>query len=131
MTKKAKARKLVHGLVALSFTGDKLNQKKVREIYKSFLKLPPYQTLIYLKTYLVTLKKYIEFRSLVTSSSTKLSVSERASILKIFKKDFVIFKQIVNLDPSLLGGLRIKIGDVIFDHSVKGKIISLGQNILG
>lgn len=129
MTSKQKLQSLVHQLVNYSFVGDKLSQERVNGITKSFARLPLSQSLTYLRTYLRELKKYIEFRSLLVDSSTELRQSQIAAISKAFKKDYLVFEQKVNLDPSLLGGLRIKIGDSVFDYSVKARIAELGKSI--
>lgn len=129
MTSKQKLQSLVHQLVSYSFVGDKLSQERVKGITKTFARLPLSQSLTYLRTYLRELKKYIEFRSLHVDSSTELSQSQIVAITRTFKKDYLVFEQKVNLDPSLLGGLRIKIGDAIFDYSVKARIAELGKNI--
>ncbi len=129
MTSKQKLQSLVHRLVTHSFTEGKLKSAKVSQITRSFTKLSSSQGLVYLKSYLQELKKYLQFRSLVIDCSSKLSQSQLATISKTFKKDYLVLETRENLDPSLLGGLRIKIGDAIFDYSLKARINELGKKI--
>ena len=66
-----------------------------------------------------------------TSSAVELTEKERGSLIDSFSKHLglsVVLKASVN--PHLLGGLVCRIGDTVYDGSLRGKLVRLGQQIL-
>lgn len=79
-------------------------------------------------------EKYNEVNGIAVaevSSVRALSDDEKtaieAALKELLKKSSVTIENIVN--PSLLGGLRIRVGNTIFDGSVSGKLNRLKNNI--
>ena len=64
------------------------------------------------------------------TSALPLTAEEKAIIQKdVFTKTGSEVKVEYRVDPSILGGLVIKVGDKLIDGSVSGKLDSLRQNI--
>ena len=64
------------------------------------------------------------------TSALPLTAEEKAIIAKgCFCKSGKEVKVDYHVDPSILGGLVIKVGDKLIDGSVSGKLDSLRQNI--
>jgi len=63
--------------------------------------------------------------SAVVTSALPLTNDEQASVKKNFDAKEVTFK----VDPGILGGLIVKIGDKVLDGSVAGKLEGLRQNL--
>ena len=63
--------------------------------------------------------------SAVVTSALPLTNDEQESVKKNFNVKEVSFK----VDPAILGGLVVKIGDKVLDGSVAGKLESLRQNL--
>lgn len=66
-----------------------------------------------------------------TSSAVELTEKERGSLIDRLSKHLgrsVVLK--TSVDPHLLGGLVCRIGDLVFDGSLRGKLVRLGQQIL-
>lgn len=65
-------------------------------------------------------------------STRALSDEEKENLEISFKKQFN--KQHVSItnviDPSLIGGIRIKVGNTIYDGSISGKLNRIKQNIV-
>jgi F-type H+-transporting ATPase subunit b len=59
------------------------------------------------------------------TSALPLTGAEQESVKKNFNAKDVTFK----VDPSILGGLVVKIGDKVLDGSVAGKLEGLRQNL--
>jgi len=63
--------------------------------------------------------------SAVVTSALPLTNDEQESVKKNFNAKEVTFK----VDPAILGGLVVKIGDKVLDGSVAGKLEGLRQNL--
>jgi F-type H+-transporting ATPase subunit delta len=66
---------------------------------------------------------------LVTTSAPLDDASEKALVAKLkstFKKDVRI---ISSVDPSIIGGLIVRIGDTVFDGSVNGQLSVLRRDL--
>ncbi len=66
-------------------------------------------------------------------STRELSAEESAKISAVFAK--LVGKQSLNItneiDPSLLGGIRVQIGNHIYDSSVANKLERLKRELIG
>ena len=66
-------------------------------------------------------------------STRELTEDERARISTVFSKN--VGKQSLRIenivDPSLLGGIRIQIGNRIYDSSLSTKLDRLKRNLIG
>lgn len=116
-------RNLVEKLVTGSLTvKGEINNKAVTETIKVIKKLPTVNAISALTLYQKGLKREISKTTLEITSPVKLTSIDTKNITAVAKKSFQINSIKMVLDPSLLGGLRIKIGDVVFDDTVKSKI---------
>ena len=63
-------------------------------------------------------------------SATLLSVAQRAKIeaelVSIFDKGI---SPMFRVDPSLIGGLRVVVGNTVFDNSVKTRLAEMKKNV--
>lgn len=110
-------------LVNLSFNSKgEIKESTVQNIVTSLKKLPANDAIQSLILYQKGLKREIGKTTLEISSPVKLSQAEIKKISSAAPKNFNITNVKTVLDSSLLGGLRIKIGDVVFDDSVLAKI---------
>lgn len=109
--------------MGLSFNAKgEVQEKIVSDNVRLIKKLAFYDAISLLTLYLKGLRREIAKTTLEITSSTPLSLAEKNIITKIACKNFKINKILTTVDPSLLGGLCIKIGDTVFDDSVKNKI---------
>lgn len=114
---------LIEKSVGESFNSKgEINEPKVAEIIKVLKKLPNVDAIVALGLYGKGLKREINKTTLEITSPVKLSATEIKNITDTAKKSFQINQTKTVLDSSLLGGLRIKIGDVVFDDTVQNKI---------
>lgn len=129
MTKSDKIKNVIYQAVEDSFTNQSISKKKVWQYTKIFSSISSVDAIAYLQVYLHGLRKYIQDRTLVIETPISLSDSDQLAIRKNLGQKYSIMGSSVKIDTSLLGGLRIKIGDVILDDSVKTKIDQLGEII--
>ncbi len=67
-------------------------------------------------------------RSVVVESATVLNDGERQKVVAGLTKDYGNKLTIeYKINPELLGGLRIKVGDDVYDGSVQGRIDRLSK----
>jgi F0F1-type ATP synthase delta subunit len=119
----------INKLVDQSFKGGKADEKFITNVIATLKKLSLAESLETLQLYQKGLKRKIEENTLVVESAVKLSAVELKTVEKIIKRDVLAVEQ--KLNPSLLGGLRIKIGDEFLDFSLKSKISQVMNIIKG
>lgn len=123
---------IINKLVINSFTPQgEVKANVVMGNTKLLKKLSLGEAIAALTLYQKGLKKEILKTTLEVMSPTAISSSQKNLITKITKKTFQINQVITTIDPSMLGGLRIKIGDFVFDDSVQNKIGQLKGVING
>lgn len=131
MKKNKRVLKLVEKCVGVCCREGKVNAQKASRTLKLLKSFSTDRAIFAISEFLKGIKKQKDQYLLVVESNTKLSQTEINKFAKILKKDH-IFSEVRNVvNPSLLGGLRIKIGDNIHDYSLKGKIAQLGGAIHG
>lgn len=114
-------------LVTQSFKNGKADEAFITKVTTVIKKQPSSEALQLLAIYLKGLKRQIEQRTLIVESAVKLSEKELKEARKLVKQPIFAVEQ--KLNPSLLGGLRIKIGDEFLDFSLKSKINQIKERI--
>lgn len=129
MKNKRKILEIVEQTVKDSFQGGKLSASKVNRYINLFKQLPKSVAITYLTAYKRGLKREEEKTILNIQSSVPLSSAHKQIILNLFKKENRISKVEVQTNPSLLGGVLIKIGDMIYEDTITSRINQLGEII--
>jgi F-type H+-transporting ATPase subunit delta len=124
------ARKTSRRLLSLSFTDGKLDQQKVNQMVQSVFRDKPRHYGEVLQDYQRLLRLEVEKRHAVVESATALnSTLSNLLITKLkarYGDDLTIeFKT----NSSLLGGLRVKLGDDVWDGSVRNRLRTLQEQI--
>lgn len=125
-------KELVEKAVTESFdkTG-KLSEKTVERFTKAFKSLPISESIPTLSGYTSSLKRVISQNTLTIESPIAISKVEAQKISQLLEKHYQISQTNTSINPGLLGGLRLKIGDLVLDDSINGKIDQLGEIIHG
>ncbi len=116
-------------LVERSFVKGRADEEFIAKVIASLKKLNIAESLETLSLYQKGLKRKIAENTLVVESAVVLSQSELNSIQKMLKREVFAIEQ--KLNTSLLGGLRIRIGDEFLDFSLKSKINQVKERIKG
>lgn len=106
----------------LSFKKGVLDEAIARKFVKSFKALPLNEAIISLNYYLQAVRRETAKTVLTVDSVIKIPRSELESIETAFKKEYQILETREEVDSSLLGGIKVRIGDVIFDNSLKSRV---------
>ena len=118
----------------LSATFDSL----VHDITKSFFKLivSKGRSAILFEVSRQFIKQYNALKGIMTASvksATPLTEANLVSIVEVVKRELGANEVIIDskVDPSLIGGLIIKVGDKQFDASISGKLNKLKKQFAG
>ncbi len=124
--------KMVDNLIRTSFDDEgMLSQDKVVEHVKMIKSLPVTEAIATLSEYLHRIRIEVTKTTLEITSFIPLSNVQVKNITEAIRGDHVVMSVVSNVDPSLLGGIRVKIGDVVYDDSLIRKVIQLGDEIGG
>lgn len=131
MKNKKQLKKLVRRMTHESVKDGVLQEKKVLTFIKEIKKLHLAKALYLLNEYKKALGLEISKHTLVVESAMKLSNKQLSNIKGELKNMGKIVKTENKINPDLIGGLKIKVGDLIFDDSIKSKITQIGGMIHG
>jgi F-type H+-transporting ATPase subunit delta len=124
------ARKVSREMFRHSFTSSKLDEEKITEMVQSVIARKPRHYVDVLKDYQHLLHLEMEKRHAVIESATPLNRSVGDQIvanLRVRYGDDLTTEFRTN--PELLGGLRIKIGNDVWDGSVKSRLNQLQEQL--
>lgn len=122
--------KLVQKAVDQSFEKDRIDGSKVKKIVETFKRQSLNEAVFCLENYLKLLRQEFSRRQVVVYSASKLNTDEQEQIMRQVNLKFQISNLKFEVDPSLLGGVKIKIGDDIYDNSVSAKVNKVKEAIL-
>src|SRR5258708_23047041 len=125
MIAKRKLQQLADKAVKASFDKGSIDEKKAKDFISVLKNLPKSEAIFVLQAFIKGIKRQIEDATLVVESASDLSKEELRQIQKEFMKNHFIADIRVVLNPRLLGGLRIKIADFVYDYSLENKVQQL------
>jgi len=79
--------------------------------------------------FLKELKRREREHTMFIETTISLSSAQITKMKKIVDKKVKITKVLVTINPEILGGFRLKIGDEIWDESVLGRIMQVKEVI--
>ena len=124
------ARKVSREMFRHSFTSSKLDEEKITEMVQSVIARKPRHYVDVLKDYQHLLQLEVEKRHAVIESATPLNRSVGDQIVANLKARYgEDLTTEFRTNPELLGGLRIKIGNDVWDGSVKNRLNQLQQQL--
>ncbi|MCI8917945.1 MAG: ATP synthase F1 subunit delta [Eubacterium sp.] len=84
-----------------------------------------------LSYFITQVKEYKKIGTAYISSAMELSLAQKDSIRRklLDTTDYVQFDLIYDIDPSLIGGIVIRIGDRVVDGSVKSRLARLTSEL--
>lgn len=106
----------------LSFKGGKLDEVVVRKFIKAFKGLPLGESILTLNQYMKALRSGVNKTTLTVESVVSIPKADIKELSSVLGKQYQILETREELNPSLLGGVKVRIGDVIFDNSIKARI---------
>lgn len=124
------SRKLSRQLFRSSFQDGKLDASKVSDVVKAIVTSKQRHHLDIIKNYQRLIRLEIEKRHAIIESALELDGTTCEKVEKDLKKKYgndltAEFK----VNPDLIGGLRIKLGNDVWDGSVRNRLARLEEQL--
>ena len=130
MKTQKEARKISREMFRHSFTSSKLDEEKITEMVQSLIAQKPRHYVDVLKDYQHLLQLEVEKRHAVIESAVPLNRSVGDQIIANLRARYgEDLTTEFRTNPELLGGLRVKIGNDVWDGSVKSRLNQLQQQL--
>lgn len=123
-------RQLSKELLRASFTDGQLDQGRVASLVTSVIEKKPRNYIKVLESYKRLLRLEVEKRHATIESASELPPEASAQIVKNLQRKYgsdLTSKFLVN--PSLLGGMRVRVGSDVWDGSVRNRLQRLQQQL--
>lgn len=131
MINRKKVQKIIHKYVEESVTDGKPNARMVLYYSQEFKKLSGNQAIIYLSEYIKAMRKKVDNYILYIESAQKLSSIQKNKIIRLIETFYPVSQVVEKTDSKLLGGIRVKIGDHVFEDTIQSRIEQVGEAIHG
>lgn len=128
MKKNRKLDKVISQAVSASIKGSTIDASKVASFSKSFKSLSLTDTVYALTQYKKGLAEFINKHTLTISAPVELPKELISKISSSLNSEFKINNSKFNLDSSLLAGFKFKIGDEVYDNSLRASLERLKTN---
>jgi len=130
MTRDKKIRQFARSLVELSRDNGVVTESRVTETLAALKKAELRQKLTVLKAYLFYIRRAVAEQTAVVATPGALSPEALAAIESNFTKVYGRpISAVTKPDPSLIAGVRIRVGDDVYDASVAGHLKRLAENV--
>jgi len=123
-------RQLSREMLRASFTDGQLDRGKIASLVQSLIAKKPRRYIDILQNYKRLLRLEIEKRHAKIESASELSPQTASNIVAKLKRkygDDLTAEFIV--DPTLLGGTRVRVGSDVWDGSVRNRLQRLQQQL--
>ena len=123
-------RQLSREMLRASFKDGQLDQEKIGAIVQSLIARRPRHLVDVLQHYKRLLRLEIEKRHAKIGSATKLAPQAEANILDRLKRKYGgdLTSEFV-VDPTLLGGVRVRVGSDVWDGTLRNRLERLQQQL--
>ena len=123
-------RQLSREMLRASFTDGQLDQGKIASLVQSLIAKKPRRFLDILQDYKRLLRLEIEKRRATIESASELSSQNSSTILAKLKQRYGDdLTAEFRIDPTLLGGMRIRVGSDVWDGTVRNRLQQLQQQL--
>ncbi|MBI5395312.1 MAG: F0F1 ATP synthase subunit delta [Verrucomicrobia bacterium] len=126
MTTSREARRIARALFRESFTDGRLDEAKVRQAIQQLAAARPRMLVAILKSYERLVRLEVERNTARVESAAELDAALRgrltAQLQQIYRRPVAAE---FNVNPELIGGVRVRIGSDVWDGSVSGRLREL------
>lgn len=130
MKKSKTLQKIINKLAENSFKEGKMMENQVTKAIKILKSQPRLKAIQALKEYLKQIKRRQRQHTMYIETAIPLSSTQIRKVKKFVEKKVRITKVLTNIDPQILGGFRLQVGDNIYDESILGKINQVKEAII-
>ena len=130
MIRDQKITKLAKKLLELSKDSGVVTESKVGEVLAGLQQVQHRHHLTVLKTFLNYLRREVALQTAVVSTPTKLSDDALKAIEVQFSKLYNRpVSAVTQTDTNLIAGVRVRVGDDVYDASVAGRLQRLAESV--
>lgn len=123
-------RQLSRGMLRASFTDGQLDNGKISALVQSLVTKKPRHYIDVLQHYKRLLRLEIEKRHARVESAMKLDPETAKQIVDRLKRKYGNdVTADFDVDPALLGGLRVRVGDDVWDGTLRSRLQRLEQQL--
>jgi len=123
-------RRLSREMLRASFTDGQLDRGKIGALVQSLITRKPRHYIDILQHYKRLLRLELDKRHAVIESATELNSATSSKVVSRLKQKFgndLTTRFVV--DPSLLGGMRVRVGSDVWDGTVRNRLNLLQQQL--
>jgi F-type H+-transporting ATPase subunit delta len=130
MKRDQKITRFAKKLVELSKDKGVVTEAKVAEVLAALKQVQHRHHLVVLKTFLNYLRREIALQTAVVSTPGELSSDALKAIEATYSKMYDrTITAVTQQDTSLIAGVRVRVGDDVYDASVAGRLQRLAENV--
>lgn len=129
MKDKKKLKKIAAKSVKLLHNHGKANKDNIEGVVKHLHTLPRAQAIYTISKFIKGLRRKSKEGTAVIESVFPLSKKQMNSIVEKLKEEFFITGVENKVNPEILGGIKVRIGDTVLDYSVNNKLSQVGRII--
>lgn len=122
---------LVDKVIKASFKDGRLIEARAINFVKLFKAQPRMEAIKLLSEFLKRVRIEMNSTTLLVESVIPLSKKQKDLIKKKFSSKFNITNSQFKITPQILGGLKIRVGDHIYDDSIQARIHQVKEAIAG
>ncbi len=122
MKKSKLLRKTITKLVEASFKDGKTVESQVSRSITMLKTLPKYEAIWALTEYLKELKRKQRQHTMYIETVIPLSPIQIKKAKRMVEKKVKITKVLTAINPGILGGFKLRVGDEVWDESLLGKL---------
>ncbi len=123
-------RQISRAMVRASFTDGQLDRGKIASLVQSLIAKKPRRYIDILQNYKRLLRLEIEKRHATIESASELSPQASSKVIAKLRQKYgndLTVEFVV--DPTLLGGMRVRVGSDVWDGSVRNRLERLQQQL--
>ena len=130
MRQNKEIRRLSREMLRASFTDGQLDRGKIGSLVQSLIARKPRHCIDILQNYKRLLRLELEKRHAIVESATDLSSNASSKVASRLKQKYGddLTTELV-VDPTLLGGMRVRVGSDVWDGTVRNRLNLLQQQL--
>lgn len=123
-------RQLSKQLLRASFVEGRLDQSRITSLVSSLIEKKPRNYINVLEAYRRLLRLEIEKRTATVESATELSQEAAGQLVENLQQKYgADLSTKFTVNPELLGGMRVRVGNDVWDSSVRNRLQRLQQHL--
>lgn len=131
MKKGKELQKIIKRLIEVSFSDGKIVERQVVRSIKLLKSQPTTQAILSLTEYLKELKRLERAHTMYLETVVPISSDQLKKAKRIVEKKVKITKVVTNVNPEILGGFKLRVGDEVWDETLLNKIYQVKEVISG